>query len=142
MSFCYFCLLFMVLCNGVHLYFLDQAVLNSWNSAGQYRNGVVKIYAYKHDNSVKYMGTAIHEWAHYLYDVKLNSSEREEWVSLYSIQGMESGYPYNSSGTDAKPWEEEFAECGENMIMNEAGVYVGVPDCSSEKYEWIRRVWR
>jgi len=108
-----------------------------------YRNGVVTIYAYKqYDSYGLYLGDATHEWAHHIWTAYLSREDRLRWDGICWRKGWESGYPYKDSTTAASQEEEEFATCAELLFMNSQGYYDGSSECSEEKYEFIREVWR
>lgn len=105
------------------------------NDFGTYNGGVIKMYAARHEGFSEYLHTSIHEWAHHVYETRLNRSEWIEWDGLVEQDGLESGYPFLFANSAAPDVEEEFCQCAAHYWM---GLYDW---CSADKMMFILEVW-
>lgn len=124
-------LLFVLLFLGVLLMKFEDNYQLHEALKGQYAWGKVTIWPDEQVNMRDYLGTAVHEYAHYWLDKKSNKDVLKAWSSAVTACGLESGYNFATVKGKSARVKEEFAECTKE-------VYLGSTTCCSAKVKLIQ----
>lgn len=122
-------IMLVVLTTGVYAY-------PGFNLGGWYEGGVIKIWVNRLHSQTEYFHVAAHEYAHWVYNQEMNKTEIAEWDKLIEEHGLESGYPFDTSTTDASDEQEEFCECYAHFVMQR------YDECHADKNMFIAQIWQ